>query len=784
MIISSIFNLLTTSPTSFIYHITIAIIVVVTLQQTLWQTESGQRNKRLVFGLSIMIGLQILLFVLTGIISQGNNLNTALLFVFDRAFIGLLLIWSLWIWCFPTKNKTGDLSVIILNVVTIGIAFGILYFTNVNPANGYNQTYYDLTWELFLGIIVLFAMILLFRSKQNYWEFGFGFFLIQFIGILFHFGYADPNQNLSAIIRLSQMIAFPLLPALLRGSLTEVPKQQTKVSNNEDDFYPEIDRRRFSTDHQTFKTWLSVIRQDDPQKIGSELAHAIAQSMRVDLCVLTNAPEEFGDVTILCGYDIIRDQAVEGQTLAREKISVLSNAITKGKPFWFSSQNAPLSNDIATIKEVLKLNKLQNMLVIPLKKGESTIGSILLLSPYADRNWNDEDLDYISTAADQVGAILVDAFNKSKSNSNLHDYKIQLARAQKEIQTLSKENSILEKRFNDISEAKDTFSAAYQLEQLTNLQEESNETMERLQAEIIRLENELIENTTKDPEDVNPASMQMEEEMKLTLEEVARLQNDIAEAKITIMTYEQINQVMKGVNEEERDVIQSIVQEIRQPMSSILGYTDLLLGESVGELVGLQRKFLEKIKSSNEKMRSLLDDLIHISTFEANKFEISRENINLSEIIDSAISDTSAQLQEKDISLQLDIPEELPRINVDKDAIQKVLTHLLENAGAATPNDGEITLHIKTEENEYDERYLMLMVEDTGGGVPEDLINKVFSRRYKAENPLIPGLGDTGVSLSIAKTLVEAHNGRIWVETLPNIGTQFSVLIPLDSKVE
>jgi signal transduction histidine kinase len=293
----------------------------------------------------------------------------------------------------------------------------------------------------------------------------------------------------------------------------------------------------------------------------------------------------------------------------------------------------------------------------------------------------------------------------------------------------------------------------------------------------------LIEKTTKDPEDINPASLQMEEEMKLMLEEVARLQNDIAEAKITIMTYEQINQDMKGVNEEEREVIQSIVQEIRQPMSSILGYTDLLLGESVGELVGLQRKFLEKIKSSNEKMRSLLDDLIHISTFEANKFEISRANINLSEIIDTAISDTSAQLQEKDISLQLDIPDELPKINVDKEAIQKVLTHLLENAGAATPNDGEITLHIKTEENEYDERYLMLIVEDTGGGIPEDLINKVFSRRYKAENPLIPGLGDTGVSLSIAKTLVEAHNGRIWVETIPEIGTQFSVLIPLDSKV-
>ncbi len=780
MNISSIFNLLTTTPTSFIYHITISIIVVITLQQTLWQADRTSVKNRLVLGLSVIIGLQIVLFAITGLLSQGNPFSAALLFMFDRAFIGFVLIWSLWLWCFPQKNKTGDLSVIILNFVTLAIALATLYFTNTNPASAYNQTYFDLVWELFFGVIVLFAMILLFRSKQTYWEFGFGFFLIQFIGILFHFGFADPNQNLSAIIRFSQMIAFPLLPGLLRGTT----KPEKAISQTEGDPYPLHDRRRFSTDKLTFHTWLSVIRQEDPQKIGSELAHAIAQSMRVDVCLLTNAPEEFGNVTILCGYDIIRDQVVEGYTLEREKVSVLSNAITKGKPFWFSPQNAPLSNDIAAIKELLKLNKLNNMLVIPLIVKDATVGSILLLSPYADRTWSDTDLDYISTAAEQVGAILLNAFTKSRSNQDLDEYKTQLARAQQEIQTLSKENSVLEKRLNDISEAKDTFSAAYQLEQLTRLQEDSNETIDRLQSEIIRLENELIEHTSQTTQEESPASRQFEEEMKLTLEEVARLQNDIAEAKVTIMTYEQINQDLKGLNEEEQEVIQSIVQEIRQPMSSILGYTDLLLGESVGELVGLQRKFLEKIKSSNEKMRSLLDDLIHISTFESNKFEIFRSAIDLGDIIDAAIRDTSAQLQEKDISLQLDIPDELPQINVDKDAIQKVLTHLLENAGAATPNEGEITLHIKTEENEYDERYLMMMVEDTGGGVPEDLINKVFSRRYKAENPLIPGLGDTGVSLSIAKTLVEAHNGRIWVEPIADIGTQFTVLIPLETVLE
>ncbi len=761
----------------------ISLIALFTLQQLLWQMKPGSRKNRLIIGLTAILGSQILLFFLSGILSATSSVFTFLPLL-DRAFIAILLIWSAWMWIFPQKNKWGDLILIILNLLTLVITGVMVSLNNPNP--GFNLSAFDLIWELFFLLIVLSTMGLIIRKRDTNWEFGFSFFLIQLIGIGFHLGFADQEQNLSALIRFSQMIAFPLLPGLIQKPLLDSVPKKTKTSQHNQlaESRSNGERKRFSAELKTFITWLSVVKENNPQEIAVQLTRAIAETMRVDICIFTNAPSEFGDISILCGYDLIRDAAIDGETIPKDKITLLSNAIKKGKPFWFSPQNAPLSSDISTIRETLKLSKLENLLVIPLKEGNEPIGSILLLSPYADREWNDEDFEYISSAVDPISRILINQSERLTVTNKAGDFKQQLERAQQEIQTLSKENTFLEKQIKDINETKDTFSAAYQLEQFTKLQEESTDLIERLQSEIERLENEIIEKASGVSEIDDPAQKQIEEELKLTLEEVARLQNELADAKVMILTYEQLNEDIKGVNEEEREVIQSIVQEIRQPMSSILGYTDLLIGESVGELGGLQKKFLEKIKSSNEKMRSLLDDLIHISTFEANKFEITRETTNLSEIIDIAIKNTSAQMQEKDISLQLDIPDELPQINVDKEAIQKVLTHLLENAGAATPNEGEITLHIKTEENEYDERYLMLMVEDTGGGVPEDLVNIVFSRRYKAENPLIPGLGDTGVSLSIAKTLVEAHNGRIWVETIPDVGTQFTVLIPLESRVD
>ena len=85
-------------------------------------------------------------------------------------------------------------------------------------------------------------------------------------------------------------------------------------------------------------------------------------------------------------------------------------------------------------------------------------------------------------------------------------------------------------------------------------------------------------------------------------------------------------------------------------------------------------------------------------------------------------------------------------------------------------------MNAKTEKGQD---YVLIRVADTGGGIPADDITRVFSRLYRAENTLIQGVGDTGVGLSIAKTLTEAQNGRIWVETQENIGSTFSVLLPV-----
>jgi len=299
-------------------------------------------------------------------------------------------------------------------------------------------------------------------------------------------------------------------------------------------------------------------------------------------------------------------------------------------------------------------------------------------------------------------------------------------------------------------------------------QEESQRIIEQLQAENVELR------TGKATE--AGASTQVEKELKATLQELAHLQNQLAEANIKAHEIEKGHVSVKS--SEQAEVIASISQELRQPLSSIVGYTDLLLGESVGILGALQRKFVERIKASTERIHNLTDDMIQITTLEAGLNDLKPESVDLNTIIDNAMTYTSTQVREKNISMHLELPKQLETIQADREALQQILIHLLQNAGAATPFEGTVRLTVQKRTEESME-YILIQVADTGMGIaPEDL-PRVFTRLYRADNVLIQGVGDTGVGLSIAKALTEAQHGRIWVESEHGVGSTFSVLLPI-----
>lgn len=242
------------------------------------------------------------------------------------------------------------------------------------------------------------------------------------------------------------------------------------------------------------------------------------------------------------------------------------------------------------------------------------------------------------------------------------------------------------------------------------------------------------------------------------------------------------------------EVILSIAQELRTPMSSILGYTDLLLSESVGILGALQRQFLQRVQANIDRLTHLVNDLISITRLDSQDFQLEPVTIDMLEVIEDAITAAGAQFREKGITLHMSLDESLPPLHADRDAMHQVMMQLLSNAYLASPSNSEVSIQARyvpdfvpptigdTSRFNGPADAILVSITDQGGGIPPEDQRRVFGRLYRADNPLIEGIGDTGVGLSIAKALVEAHGGAIWLESVYGQGSTFSFALPLSAQ--
>jgi signal transduction histidine kinase len=238
------------------------------------------------------------------------------------------------------------------------------------------------------------------------------------------------------------------------------------------------------------------------------------------------------------------------------------------------------------------------------------------------------------------------------------------------------------------------------------------------------------------------------------------------------------------------ELLVSMVQELRTPMTSITGYIDLLLAESAGILGEMQRKFLQRVHTNVDRLDSMLEDLVQITELDTGQFKLAPAPVNVVGLIEDAITNASTQFREKGLAVNLAVEPEIPLVNGDKDAITQVIGQLLTNAYLVSPPDTEITILAGKREVSLDDGQarstdcVFVSVADRGGGIQPEDVDRVFARKYKAENPLIQGLGDTGVGMSIAKALVESHGGRLWLDVTEDVGTTFNFALPFESEAQ
>jgi signal transduction histidine kinase len=226
--------------------------------------------------------------------------------------------------------------------------------------------------------------------------------------------------------------------------------------------------------------------------------------------------------------------------------------------------------------------------------------------------------------------------------------------------------------------------------------------------------------------------------------------------------------------EAEAGGIGAFARELHGTLSDALQSIDLLLDDSVGTLNPMQRNLLDSMKASTARLHGVIQDFVQVRTFKAN----SEAPVELSSVVQDAIAETGSPIRAKRITLNVHQPENLGSIHADREALQQILIRLISNAGAASPLQGTVQLHIETKVKDGKE-YLLIKVTDTGGGIPREDLQRVFTPLYRADDIPARGVGEPGMGLFIAKTLTEAQDGRIWVDTEPGVGSTYNVLIPV-----
>jgi GAF domain-containing protein/DNA-binding response OmpR family regulator/nitrogen-specific signal transduction histidine kinase/HAMP domain-containing protein len=222
------------------------------------------------------------------------------------------------------------------------------------------------------------------------------------------------------------------------------------------------------------------------------------------------------------------------------------------------------------------------------------------------------------------------------------------------------------------------------------------------------------------------------------------------------------------------EFISTVSHELRTPMTSIKGYTDLLVSEKVGTLSEQQRRFVHVIKSNADRLTALVNDILDISRIETGRIRLKITSIDLAKLIDDVADNFQGRMVEKSLDLTLDLPSEIPPVRGDEARVIQILENLTSNAWKYTPEGGEVTVRARVVDG-----FVQVDVADTGIGIAQRDLAHIFDRFYRTEQAEVRAVDGTGLGLAIVKMFVELLGGKIWVKSKVNRGSTFSFTLPL-----
>lgn len=231
---------------------------------------------------------------------------------------------------------------------------------------------------------------------------------------------------------------------------------------------------------------------------------------------------------------------------------------------------------------------------------------------------------------------------------------------------------------------------------------------------------------------------------------------------------------MKKMDQMKSDFVSLVSHEIRSPMNSILMQLKVILDGLAGEVTEKQQEILQRASGKIQNLITMASELLDLARIESGLIAQEKEKLNMSDLLSDQVTFHQACAQKARCPIHLELPDDFLPVVANRQNMEEVLSNLISNAIKYSPQGGRITITAEKKSG-----YVVIRLSDTGLGIPEEDLNKIFTRFYRIKSEKTRYIHGTGLGLSIVKSIVEAHHGNIRVESRPNHGSTFFVYLPM-----
>lgn len=785
-LIQQVTQLLSASPGNVFYHLATLFALQAIFAMSLSQRRrdrSDQRARRMAWAAAAIFLFRLLILIVSILHQENGNVAAALLAPLEQAIqtlTAVLVVWAL----APHTVRFPRLGDALMGLAVLVIAVMYLFFAQTQPGNGLlvNAAAQTTAWAIFqIGVLASGALLSLAHPRLRLSLHPVVITLLlaaHVVQLLNPLDLPDPGAGIALWLRLGYLVVFPLWAVLTyRRSLSRL--LAAHLANR-----PPVEQLVNSL--QLATNTLAAITNNTIAQHAAEMAARLMDASFAGIALLDEANDNRlhlkgskslpnDDRLPLREFDLLDWPAFRQAVEQLQTVELLPNGLG--------------ARQLHHWAEVTDLGRTGAMLIQPLISNDKAIGLLLLARPEEQTWWSERDRSVAPALAAYLAQLLTSSQARQAETAN---------QAAEGVEAVSGRIIALEEERNQLQAALETITSRLKEAEgrATSASKQARELEEMLQEMKALGRDERIAALEKEIEALRESLLDAEEAMALAAADetelsrewvmltITRYSGQLEEAQVRIHDLEaQLAQRDRGPASE---TAASLIQELRTPMTSIAGYTDLLLSEKAGMLGATQREFLQRVKANTEQMWALLDQIMQLTTTTV-QAPLEEESVDVQRIVETAVNAVITKVREKNLLIELDIADDLPELAIGRDALWQIMTSLLGNACQSSASNGAVAVTARANtvtgkgSNGHTEKisYLQLEVTDNGGGISADDRPHVFDPHLQADDPLIAGLGDKAAGLSVARALAEANGGRIWVESEMGVGSTFSALFPV-----